>query len=222
MTDLTQLTVKSTLDLLNSKQISSLELTRAYLDRIENLEPQVLAFITHTPELAIQQAKSADEERARGNPDAKPLLGLPVAVKDVLALRDVRCTCGSRILEDFIPPYTATSVQRLLDAGVVVLGKTNTDEFAMGSSTENSAYQTTHNPWDLERVPGGSSGGSAAAVAARFDAGCNGDGYGRFCAPTRFFMRRDRLKTNLWTGFPLWSGSVWIFARFCGFVGANR
>ncbi|MAT43006.1 MAG: Asp-tRNA(Asn)/Glu-tRNA(Gln) amidotransferase GatCAB subunit A [Anaerolineaceae bacterium] len=167
MTDLTQLTVKSTLALLKNKQVSSLELTRAYLDRIENLEPQVQAFITRTPELAIQQAKAADEERAQGNLHGKALLGLPVAVKDVLALQNVRCTCGSRILEDFIPPYTATSVQRLLDAGVVVLGKTNTDEFAMGSSTENSAYQTTHNPWDLERVPGGSSGGSAAAVAAR-------------------------------------------------------
>jgi aspartyl-tRNA(Asn)/glutamyl-tRNA(Gln) amidotransferase subunit A len=167
MTDLTQLTVKSTLELLKNKQVSSLELTLAYLARIENLEPQVRAFITRTPDLAIQQAKAADKERARGNPYGKALLGLPVAVKDVLALQNIRCTCGSRILEDFIPPYTATSVQRLLDAGVVVLGKTNTDEFAMGSSTENSAYQTTHNPWDLERVPGGSSGGSAAAVAAR-------------------------------------------------------
>ncbi len=96
----------------------------------------------------------------------QPLLGLPIAVKDVLALENVRCTCGSRILENFIPPYTATTVQRLLDAGVVILGKTNTDEFAMGSSTENSAYQTTLNPWHQDHVPGGSSGGSAAAVSA--------------------------------------------------------
>ncbi len=167
MTDLIKLSVKTTLELLNNQQISSLELTQAYLERIESLEPQVRAFITLTPELAVRQAQAADAERGQGNPHAKPLLGLPIAVKDVLALENVRCTCGSRMLENFMPPYTATSVQRLLDAGAVVLGKTNTDEFAMGSSTENSAYHTTHNPWDLERVPGGSSGGSAAAVAAR-------------------------------------------------------
>lgn len=164
---LTELTVKQALTLLDNKQISSQDLTQAYLNRIAKLDPQVKAFLTQTPDLAMEQAKKADAERDLGNPQQKPLLGLPIAVKDVLALKDVRCTCGSRILEDFIPPYTATSVQRLLDAGVVILGKTNTDEFAMGSSTENSAYHTTHNPWNLEHVPGGSSGGSAAAVAAR-------------------------------------------------------
>jgi aspartyl-tRNA(Asn)/glutamyl-tRNA(Gln) amidotransferase subunit A len=137
------------------------------LDRIHAHEPQIKAFITLTPELALAQAKSADRLRKNTSQEDLPaLLGLPIAVKDVLALENVRCTCGSHILENFIPPYTATTVQRLLNAGVVILGKTNMDEFAMGSSTENSAYQTTHNPWNQDHVPGGSSGGSAAAVSA--------------------------------------------------------
>ncbi len=118
---------------------------------------------------ALQHADQADKERkASGAGPARPLLGIPVAIKDVLTVQGLPCTCGSRILEGFVPPFTATSVKRLLDAGIIVIGKTNTDEFAMGSSTENSAYGVTHNPWDLERVPGGSSGGSAAAVAARY------------------------------------------------------
>jgi aspartyl-tRNA(Asn)/glutamyl-tRNA(Gln) amidotransferase subunit A len=168
MQDFTFLTVKETLNALKTGLISSRELTRAYLDKIDNLEPKIRAFLTLTPELALQKAAHADELRSgSSNPDElPPLLGLPIAVKDVLALADVRCTCGSALLDNFKPPYTATTVQRLLNAGVVILGKTNTDEFAMGSSTENSAYQTTHNPWDLTRVPGGSSGGSAAAIAA--------------------------------------------------------
>jgi len=167
MSNLSDLSVRQALKLLQNGDISSLELTQSYLDRIQALEPQIKAFITLTPEMALAQAKSADLLR-KNNPDGDlpALLGLPIAVKDVLALKNVRCTCGSSILENFIPVYTATTVQRLLDAGVVILGKTNTDEFAMGSSTENSAYQTTHNPWNQDHVPGGSSGGSAAAVSA--------------------------------------------------------
>lgn len=169
MSDLTNLTSTQALALMQNREISSMELTQAYLDRIDKFEPQIKAFITLTPELALQQAQSADNLRQNNPDDQLPaLLGLPIAIKDVLALKDIRCTCGSKILENFIPPFTATTVQRLLDAGVVVLGKTNTDEFAMGSSTENSAYQTTRNPWNFEHVPGGSSGGSAAAVTSQF------------------------------------------------------
>jgi aspartyl-tRNA(Asn)/glutamyl-tRNA(Gln) amidotransferase subunit A len=171
MTSLTTLTLSQIQKGLRDGEFSSRELTQACLERIERLEPQIHAFITLTPDLALAQADQADQALSawRSRPDnaLSPLLGVPIAVKDVLCLAEVRCTCGSRILENFVPAYSATAVQRRLAAGVVVLGKTNTDEFAMGSSTENSAYGVTHNPWDFERVPGGSSGGSAAAVAAR-------------------------------------------------------
>ena len=167
MTDLTQLTVRQMLTGLHTGDFSSVELTKAHIDRIESREPGLHAFITLTPDQALAQAKQADRALAEVREDLPPLTGLPLAVKDVLCLQDVRCTCGSKILEDYFPPFTATAVQRLLDAGAFSLGKTNTDEFAMGSSTENSAYGPTHNPWDMGRVPGGSSGGSAAAVAAR-------------------------------------------------------
>lgn len=159
------------LHLLVSGQVSSRELTLASLERIQQLEPLLHCFITLTPEMALEQADRADRQYVawRKQPaQALPaLLGIPLGVKDVLCLQGVRCTSGSRILDNFKPPYHATTIERLLEAGVVILGKTNTDEFAMGSSTENSAYGVTHNPWNLDRVPGGSSGGSAAAVAAR-------------------------------------------------------
>ena len=168
MRDLTELTLREMLAGLPARDFSSRELTEACLRRIEALEPEIHAFITLTTDNALVQADAADRQLSNSGVDLPPLTGLPIAVKDVLCLQDVPCTCGSKILEGFIPPYTATCVKRLLEAGAFTLGKTNTDEFAMGSSTENSAYGPTHNPWDLERVPGGSSGGSAAAVAARF------------------------------------------------------
>jgi aspartyl-tRNA(Asn)/glutamyl-tRNA(Gln) amidotransferase subunit A len=155
---------------LASGQCSSVELTQACLDQIHAQEPQIQAFLTVTDELAIQQAKAADEKRAalkKAGEKPSALLGVPFAIKDVLTVEGLPCTCGSKILENFVPPFHATSVKKILDQGMVLLGKTNMDEFAMGSSTENSAYQITHNPWNTKRVPGGSSGGSAAAVAAR-------------------------------------------------------
>ncbi len=164
------MTVTETLRALERGEVSSRELTTEALSRIAQLDPLMHAFLTVTPESALEAAEEADRRRAearRTGEPVPPLLGLPIAVKDVLSTKGIRTTCGSRILENYVPPFDATAVRRLKEAGVVIVGKTNTDEFAMGSSTENSAYGVTHNPWDLERVPGGSSGGSAAAVAAR-------------------------------------------------------
>ncbi|MBI3977636.1 MAG: Asp-tRNA(Asn)/Glu-tRNA(Gln) amidotransferase subunit GatA [Chloroflexi bacterium] len=158
------LTLHEARDLLRRREISSVELTRAVLGRIEAVEDRIKAYVTVTPEIALSQAEAADRALAAG--DAHPLCGVPMALKDVLATAGIRTTCSSRILENYVPIEDATVVRSLKAAGAVVLGKGNTDEFAMGSSTENSGFFTTCNPWALDRVPGGSSGGPAAAVAA--------------------------------------------------------
>ena len=171
-----ELTIEAAADLLQRGEISSEDLTRAVLARIAALDDRVGAYLTVDREGALEQARRADELRAAGQGTA--LTGIPLGIKDVICTRGLRTTCASRLLDNFIPPYDATVMQRLRQAGAVVLGKTNMDEFAMGSSTENSGFGPTANPWDLSRIPGGSSGGSAAAVAANMCLGSLGSDTG--------------------------------------------
>ncbi len=161
---------------LKAGEVSSVELAKALLSFIEEKDQKIKAFIKVTKEEALKQAEEADERRRKG--DNAPLLGVPLAIKDNICIKGVETTCASKMLENFVPPFDATVITKLKEAGAVFLGKTNLDEFAMGSSTENSAFFPTHNPWDVERVPGGSSGGSAAAVAAGFCAGALGSDTG--------------------------------------------
>ncbi|TFH67112.1 MAG: Asp-tRNA(Asn)/Glu-tRNA(Gln) amidotransferase subunit GatA [Gemmatimonadales bacterium] len=162
--ELNQLTIHELQEQLRDGTLTSAEITESVYQRIASVEDRVHAYITLTQEAATEQARAADKRIQEGTGGA--LTGIPIALKDVLCTQGVRTTCGSRILENFIPPYDATVVRKLKDTGAVFVGKTNMDEFAMGSSTETSQFGVTRNPWDLERIPGGSSGGSAAAVAA--------------------------------------------------------
>jgi len=160
-----ELTVHEITDLLRSREVSAEEITRAFLERINEVEDSIKAFVTITGDLVLKRAREVDGKIKSGERTG-PLEGVPVAIKDNICTRGVLTSCSSRILKGFVPPYNATVIERLNNAGAVMVGKTNMDEFAMGSSTENSGFFPTRNPWDLERVPGGSSGGSAAAVAA--------------------------------------------------------
>lgn len=162
--DLHSLTIHALSDLLERRDLSSRDITEAFYQRIDALDGEVHAYLTLTHEAALEQAEAADRQRRSGTHG--PLLGIPLAIKDVICTQGIRTTCGSKMLHNFVPPYNATVMERLYASGIVLLGKTNMDEFAMGSSTEHSAFGVTRNPWDLTTIPGGSSGGSAAAVAA--------------------------------------------------------
>jgi aspartyl-tRNA(Asn)/glutamyl-tRNA(Gln) amidotransferase subunit A len=177
MTDLHTLTIHEAAELLRQRKLSSVELTKAHLERIRAIDDKVKAFTLVTDDLALKQAEEADKRLASGE-NLSPLTGIPLAIKDVICTKGITTTCGSRMLENFKPPFDATVMKKLNAAGAVMLGKTNMDEFAMGSSTEHSAFFPTHNPWDLDRAPGGSSGGSAAVVAAGMAMGSYGSDTG--------------------------------------------
>ena len=167
-TDLTRMTAADLAARIHAREVSSVEVTTAHLDRIDALDGAVHAFLHIDAEGALDAARAVDDALADNRPPASPLAGVPLALKDVFVTEGVPTTCGSRILDGWVPPYDATVTRRLRAAGIPILGKTNMDEFAMGSSTENSAYGPTRNPWDLDRVPGGSGGGSSASLAAFF------------------------------------------------------
>ena len=164
--ELHELSIQEIHRLLSRRKVSSEELTRAYLERIHRLDPQIKSYVTVSDQLALKQAREADK-RIQASEGLTPLTGIPYSAKDSISTHGVNTTCSSNILETYKPFYDATAIRKLNSTNSVLLGKNNMDEFGMGSSTENSGFFTTHNPWDFDYVPGGSSGGSAAAVAER-------------------------------------------------------
>ena len=190
---------------LEAKKVSARELAGEFYRRIDEKNPQLNAFLTLSPERAYAQADRIDAAIARGEA-LPPLAGVPIAVKDVISTRGMRTTCGSKILENYVPPYDATAVERLDKAGAVFLGKTNCDEFAMGSSNENSAYGPVRNPVALGPRPGGSSGGSAAAVAAGMAVVALGDRYRRLDSPAGRLAAGFRLDADVWPRVAIWPG----------------
>src|SRR5258706_7653467 len=192
---LNQLTISELTARLAKREISAREATQACLDQVARVDGKIHAFISHDAADALAQAAAADKELSEGGHAAKRLLGVPIAVKDVLAVKNQPLNCGSKILGKFISPYDATAIEKLKAAGAIIFGRLNMDEFAMGSSTENSALGVTRNPWDTARIPGGSSGGSAAAVAADECIASLGTDTGGCIPPPRGLCGRCRFQT---------------------------
>ena len=212
MTELCDLTGAELSTRLRAGEITAVALAESALARREALDDRVAAFLTPTPEVALERAAELDTYLSSGAPQSA-VAGIPLALKDVLTTKGIRTTCGSKILEHYVPPYDATAWTRLSGGGSVLVGKTNCDEFAMGSSNENSAYGPVHNPWDLDTVPGGSSGGSAAAVASRHGRVGARHRHRRLGAPARVAQRRRRPQAHLRPHQPVRADRVRVVAR---------
>ena len=217
---------------LTTKERSAVEIAQAQIDQAQAVEPQLNSFVSLTADKALAQAQAVDDKIAAGE-SIGLLAGIPIALKDNLCTKGIRTTCSSRMLENFVPPYESTVTDRLDAAGAVFVGKTNLDEFAMGGSTENSAFGPSKNPWDVACVPGGSSGGSAAAVAGGQAPISLGSDTGGFYPSARFVLRHCWDEADLWASVALWFGgfrflarsdwSVWAHGRRYGdFVGCDR
>ena len=197
-------------DMLVNKEITAVELADSLFARMDEVEGKVKAYLTQTRETALAKAKAVDEKIARGE-EISFLEGIPGAIKDNICTKGTKTTCASKMLENFVPPYDATVMEKLQAQNPTILGKTNMDEFAMGGSTENSAFYPTHNPWNIDCVPGGSSGGSAAAVGAGTAIWALGSDTGGSIPSAGIILWCCRHEANLWTRIALWFSCVCIF-----------
>ena len=206
MADFHEMTAAELARILRANEATSVEITKSVLERIDAVEGKIRSYVTVDPESALEMAKDADKTLAAGK--GRPLTGIPIAVKDNMCVKGSKVTCGSRILENFKPPYDATVVRRIKEEGMVILGSANMDEFAMGSSTETSYWGATRNPWNTDLIPGGSSGGSAAAVAAGEAIVSLGSDTGGSIRLPASVLRRDRNQTHIRRRFSLRSGCL--------------
>lgn len=200
--NITELTVHELKEKLANKEITITEITKAYVDKIKEKEKDINSFVTTLCDEAIEEAKQIEDKVKSGEINTE-FAGIPIGIKDNICTKGVKTTCGSKMLENFVSPYNATVIEKLNNEHIINLGKMNMDEFAMGSSTEYSAFKTTKNPWNLSTVPGGSSGGSAAAVAANMVPWALGSDTGRVYSSTSIFLWSCRVKTNLWFSITL-------------------
>lgn len=210
--DITELTVHELQEKLKSKELKVTDITKAYVDRINEKEKDIKAFVTTLTEEAMKQAEEIEKKVEAGEVTGD-FAGIPIGIKDNMCTKGIRTTCASRMLENFVAPYSATVVEKLNDENIINLGKLNMDEFAMGSSTEYSYFKQTRNPWNLNKVPGGSSGGSAAAVAANLVPWALRIRYRWINSSTSISLRSCRFKTNIWTSFKIWINCLCIIIR---------